>query len=73
MTFQLCISSAIGNSALFQHIEEKMNIPKGIVFLNVKPTNLYFKILLSKKIYIILEILELNLYLKKIIVLHFYK
>ncbi|XP_077302312.1 solute carrier family member mahogany [Arctopsyche grandis] len=27
VTFQLCISSAIGNSPLFQHIEEKLNIP----------------------------------------------
>lgn len=30
VTIQLCLSNAVGSSALFQQIEEYFNIPKGI-------------------------------------------
>lgn len=29
VTIQLCLSSAVGNSALFQHLEDFFNIPRG--------------------------------------------
>jgi solute carrier family 32 (vesicular inhibitory amino acid transporter) len=29
VTVQLCLSSAVGNSALFQHLEDYFNIPRG--------------------------------------------
>lgn len=35
VTIQLCLSSAVGNSALFQHIEDVLNIPHSKKFFKV--------------------------------------
>lgn len=39
VTLQLCLSSAVGHSALFQHVEDWLKIPKGRTTTNI-PRNL---------------------------------
>lgn len=37
VTLQLCLSSAVGSSALFQHIEDMLGIPRSILLNFVNP------------------------------------
>lgn len=36
VTLQLCLSNAVGSSALFQQVEDYFNIPKGKGYLEIK-------------------------------------
>lgn len=36
VTLQLCLSSAVGTSPLFQHIEEQLKIPKSVSHIYLK-------------------------------------
>lgn len=41
VTLQLCLSSAVGSSALFQHIEDTLRIPRSLCPLNPLTSNTF--------------------------------